>query len=126
MDQLKGALSRKRLLDGNTEKIEAAYAAAASEDAVVIVADAREGVGEALSKDYHGELQHEELLASYGAVGMTPTLILALPRKAAIDLFGGSTPKTDRMLSTPVRAGFFRVIVTGGGGILFGELAVPD
>jgi hypothetical protein len=125
MDQLKDALRRKRLLDGNLEKIETAYAAAASEDAVVIVADAREGVGEVLSKDYLGELQHEELLASYGAVGMTPTLILAVPRKTAIDLFGGSTPKADRMLNTRTRPGYFRVIVTGDGGMLFGEVAIP-
>lgn len=123
MDQLEAALNRKHLLDSNLEKIEAAYAAAGG---VVIVADARDGVGEALSKDYHGELQHEELLASFGAVGMTPTLILAVPRKTTIDLFGGSTPKTDRMLNRPARPGYFKVIVIGGGGIMFGEVAIPD
>jgi hypothetical protein len=91
----------------------------------VIVADARDGLGEALSKDHHGELQHEELLSSFGAVGTTATLILAVPRQTAIDLFGGSTLQTDRMRATPPRDGFFRVLGTGGEGILFGALAIP-
>jgi hypothetical protein len=125
MDQLKGARNRKHLLDSNLEKIEAAYAVAGSNDAVVIVADARDGLGETLSKDHNGELQHEELLAHCKAQGMTPTLILALPRQTASDLLGGSTTKTDRMLDKPALPGYFRVIVIGEQGIMFGEVAIP-
>jgi hypothetical protein len=125
-DQVETALARKRLLDRNLEKIEAAYAAAAVADAVVIVADARDGLGEAISRSQSGDLRHQELLASFGAVGLTPTLILAVPRETACDLLGGATPKTDRMLNTAPRPGFFRVIVTGEGGVLFGEVAIPS
>jgi hypothetical protein len=119
---------RHNLLNSNVPQIEAAYtlsAATHGPDVVVIVADARSDLGEALSRKQYGDERHQTMLAEYQTLRRIPTVIVGFPQAVAAELLGGTSPSARQILGGAPPAGYFHVAVVAAGGNLFGAVPIP-
>jgi len=100
----------------------------AIDDLVVVVADARDPLGEviarAMATDSPG-LDVDALTARAQALGKIPTTITVLPKKTAIRLFSPPSPAVVPEVAQPIAPGLVRVVVVAVGGSTLVGVPVP-
>jgi hypothetical protein len=107
-------------------------AALGVEDAVAIVADTRDPIGEALARalvERVPELDVDKEAGRANDRGEIPTLVAVFPLNVAIELMESPSPIVSAALAERPQRGRVRVVVVGGGGSTLLQIPVdhlPD